>query len=145
MKYTFIVILLLHNFFCFSKHIEKITIEYANFNVLTFASVKCENFYSDFPEKNIKTIKFKDRKTISKFENNINKFTIIDKKNIDVRLKIFFVYANSTVSYCMDIFGRFKLEGQDKIYTNDGLYKLICQYIDVPNEYKNLKLSPVPK
>lgn len=130
--------------FCFDvncitakEHIlERITITYVNFNVLTGEDVDCDGFTGQFQKTGLlKILHVNNKKYVDEFENAARKFIQASKKHLDIRLKVIYIYSDETICYCMDKFGNFICEGRSGIRKNMVLYELLFHYIPVENKY----------
>ena len=108
-----------------NKKLYKVEIYYVRLNLMTSASVPCEDFINQFYLDDLfKTVSIKKKDDLTKFKKIQRIFIRIKNKNnsIDVRLKINFFYG--TPKDCEE-----KQYNQEGVFNNEKLYDLLKTYL----------------
>jgi hypothetical protein len=118
----------------FAQQVKAIFIEWQDFATLTFYSIPCDQFRSQFEETK-ETKKIVDKASIAKYLTQ-TKFFSIEKgiEQLGIRGIITFQFKSLKVEYCFDKFGNFYKNGV--IYRNDRLFELIKDAIETSRSNK---------
>lgn len=86
---------------------EKVTVDIVavDFNIETFASVRCSDFMETFEKREIKKQKIRSEKQVNKILDQLKNLQPTDsKRKTDTRAKLFVKYENGTDTICADRF-----------------------------------------